>query len=584
MLDRGRFGGDGTRRQPGTNAQTSLGQATPASVAATPSDSLAELASLLEAYVSSSRPILLGSRDPQGPSCVRVIRADDSRATMLGETGDINGGPGTTIATLYAADRQKCKSAQQDFAWHQGRLKTYLENEVAVNRPVAEMTRQLAEKANQFYETAETWTSCPRALSPATFANKGGWPSYCMVELNKAITAKNLPAVKRWAGELAAATFSLSDLHRWLGFLAENNLTALEFQQRCRSFFNTYDVGKNPYEPSTSISCFPAGILCANGKGNYYEIERQAERLFSSPPAQTTQRLLKEQPTAGSLWVLPGARNCFQKLANSLSPANRQTLEKVARTPYDHSVLKNMLYRALATGTVDDLCAAIKKFDAVYPRATGPELIDVIMYKGHSFGGVGWDDRYQPELRRAAEAIPASATDAQAMLEAWRWTHAFYLPENYGLTLTLRDALDQRKLDCVRATDMIGAIYRNAGRACFGNVRWSAGTTGHSVAAYLGAENGKRKTLVIDGLMPSASLEVWPECYFRGHAWPPSLENSPPPFAVELYVRSLDSYIWAEGYIVRGPNAGQLTTAKIPYLPLWKTTETRKVFDGPYPE
>ena len=31
------------------------------------------------------------------------------------------------------------------------------------------------------------------------------------------------------------------------------------------------------------MSQFPAGVLGLNSKGNYYEIERQAERLFSMP-------------------------------------------------------------------------------------------------------------------------------------------------------------------------------------------------------------------------------------------------------------------------------------------------------------
>jgi predicted DNA-binding protein (MmcQ/YjbR family) len=72
--------------------------------------------------------------------------------------------------------------------------------------------------------------------------------------------------------------------------------------------------------------------------------------------------------------------------------------------------------------------------------------------------------------------------------------------------------------------------------------------------------------LLVDGLCaPSQQAELWPDAYFRGHAWPPGLESSPPPFAVELYSRGLDTYVWAEGYIIRGPNAGTLMRAAIPY-------------------
>ena len=230
-------------------------------------------------------------------------------------------------------------------------------------------------------------------------------------------------------------------------------------------------------------------------------------------------------------------------------------------------------------------CATLKKFEAIHPHASVGELMGALMYRGHSFGGMEWDDRYQPQLVDAAAEIGTAKTDVQALLSAYDWTHDFYQsPENYGRTFTLRDALQQKKLDCVRATDMIGAIFRDAGRNRFGHVRWCAETTGHSVAAYLGRENGEAKTLLVDGLMPKGQLEVWPECYFHGHAWPPGLENNPPPYAVELYIRGLDSYVWAEGYIVRGPNAGWLTTVAIPYTSHRKERATRKVFEGPYPK
>ena len=60
--------------------------------------------------------------------------------------------------------------------------------------------------------------------------------------------------------------------------------------------------------------------------------------------------------------------------------------------------------------------------------------------------------------------------------------------------------------------------------------------------------------------------------------------NNKPPYAMELYVRGLDSYVWLQGYIVRGPNAGWLTTAAIPYSKHFSAGTQEKVFAGPYPE
>ena len=107
---------------------------------------------------------------------------------------------------------------------------------------------------------------------------------------------------------------------------------------------------------------------------------------------------------------------------------------------------------------------------------------------------------------------------------------------------------------------------------------------GHSVAAYLGPDEPASKPLLADGLTPPHEPEVWPDCYFQGHAWPPGLESNVPPYAMELYTRGIDSYVWTQGYVVRGPNAGLLMTAGNPYTKQFPSDSTRKVFDGPYPK
>jgi hypothetical protein len=285
------------------------------------------------------------------------------------------------------------------------------------------------------------------------------------------------------------------------------------------------------------------------------------------------------------LWVPPSGRELFLQLRSVLSADNQKTWDLAARTPYQHSYLVNLLFRARTAELVDDLTTVLKKFDAHNPHATVNELMGVIMYRGHSFAGMEWGDRFQPQLTEAAAKIPDSDNDVQALEAAWKWTNQFYQsPAQYGTTFTLRDALEQKKLDCVRATDMIAAIFRNAGRTHLGHLRWCCETGGHSVAAYFGNLKQGGKVLIADGLTPPRAPEAWPDCYFHGHAWPPGLEKNKPPYAMELYARGLDSYVWVQGYIVRGPNAGWLTTAAIPYSQHFSSSAQQKVFAGPYPE
>ena len=191
------------------------------------------------------------------------------------------------------------------------------------------------------------------------------------------------------------------------------------------------------------------------------------------------------------------------------------------------AILVNMLYRTASVETADDFCEVLKKFDSVNPHATIGELLGALMYRGHSFAGLEWADRFQPELMNAADEISTSESDADALLEACRWTNHFYHTPSatYGVTFTLRDALEEKKLDCVRATDMIGASFRNAGRTRFAHVRGCSETAGHTVAAYVGTDNDKIQPLIVDGLNPPDQPEVWPSCYFHGHEWPAGMTS-----------------------------------------------------------
>jgi hypothetical protein len=224
-----------------------------------------------------------------------------------------------------------------------------------LNRPAAAVAHELAEKAQQLSDLASAWTEIPSDLTPAGFDAHDDWPSYCMAALDRAVAAKDLPALKHWSGELAAAAFSLDDLHRWLDFLVENHLTALEFQQRCETLFRKANDLHEKYDPSGTLSQFPAGVLGLNGKGNYYEVEHQAERLFSMPADRATELATDEQLTPGAVWGSPAVREAFVKLEAVLSPGNRKTWELAARTPYEHSYLINMLFRADHVESDDDL-------------------------------------------------------------------------------------------------------------------------------------------------------------------------------------------------------------------------------------
>src|SRR5262249_30080099 len=76
---------------------------------------LHELWMQLPSILHASRPLLLGSRDPNGPSCVRVMTTGQVHNAPPDNPVDLDGGPGTKVTTLILMDRQIVKNAQQDY-------------------------------------------------------------------------------------------------------------------------------------------------------------------------------------------------------------------------------------------------------------------------------------------------------------------------------------------------------------------------------------------------------------------------------------------------------------------------------------
>jgi hypothetical protein len=158
--------------------------------------------------------------------------------------------------------------------------------------------------------------------------------------------------------------------------------------------------------------------------------------------------------------------------------------------------------------------------------------------------------------------------------------------DNYeGKVTTLKEALDTGKLDCIRGTDMMGALFRDAGQAGYCVIRLCCGLTGHSVAAAAVGPAGQGRIAIADCLVGDGGNLTWPSAYFRGMTWPEGCPGPcPPAFSAELCVRGLDGYLFAEGYVIRGPHAGELVKASLPYLPGREWPAVTKVYAGPYPD
>jgi len=527
--------------------------------------------------MKGSRPVLLGKRDPNGPSCIRPNNMSEDKRLVWAD--DPQGGCGTLLVYFYLVQTKR-NTPSEDFRWHQKELPAFLEKMKESNAAPFRQAAALAAKAEAFAAALDSCTAFPADLKPSSAASENHWPGHCVTALDIAIGRRDLAEGKRWAEELAAASFALADLHRWLDFLIANELTALEFQGKCEEMFTQSDREyAKTYDMSLYIGRFPAGKLASLGLGNYLEIERQAERLFRVPQEFLAMKLdgdsvVRTEGLASApagRWLPPDLRDAFAILRSRLSPANQETLDEAAHTPFDRSYLANMLYRLEQANALGPLAVVLKRFDALHhPKAPVASVMSVLFYRGGDFsGGSDWDDRFDRRLMEAAGHL--TGDNEQALLRACEMTHRLFAKwENYENNPTLESALNTGKMDCNRATDMIGSLFRNSGHVGFYNVRLCTGSEAHTVAAAEVGAGENRSILLADGLdFDPKSGQRWPEAYAAGYSWPSGgpFVKYPPPYTVELHVRGIDSYVWAEGYVLRGPNAGTFIRAETPYLP-----------------
>ena len=529
-----------------------------------------EVAATLAPTLTASRLLLLGQRDPNGPSCVQPGRIE-------GVPFASRGGPGTRLAHHWRSSAPDRLNPAADFAWQQGTLKGLLQDIRRQNEQVLPQAIRLAATADRLARALGGSDVAPGVLAVSP-ASQRTWPGYCAGGLVAALDRNDLAAARRWADELSCATFALADLHRWLGFVVGNHLAALDFQARCKPLYLSCNVtysGRFPFDPA--LSCFPGGRAGYCALRNCLEVEHQAERLFRVPDDYLLHRLDgATEPQRDGVDGVPAAvgmpphlRSAFIGLRSHLSPAAREMWDLAARSPFDASYLANTLYRTHSAGALDQLAVVLKRYDQAHPKPTQHGLMDVIFYQGGDpEGGQDWAERFESRLMAAAATLGGS--DEQVLLGAQHFTRALIgTADHYAAAPSLREALDANQFDCINATNLIGCLYRNAGRAGFYNIRWSAGTAGHSVAAAEVARTGAHAIVIVDGLDDAqTATELWPHAYLDNHRWPPGYRGPKPDiYAVELYTRGLDNYVWVEGYIRHGPSAGMLVRTSVPYLP-----------------
>lgn len=538
---------------------------------------LQRLSDGLDNSMQASATVLVGDQNFPVRAPLLTGKLTDNQVLM---PKDANGGPGTAYMFAYNA---RPESPMAAYTWQQTKFREYLRKEREQNAAAMAAVVSLSATMDELTASLRAVQAVPAGLKVSRTAGADNWPSTCLRMVQAGLAARNLPESLRWAQELDAALFAMADLHRWLDLLLENNLASLDFQARCEGAFAWVDSLPGPKTPYRDDN-FPGSSMSFARACNYFEVERQAVRLFGE--AATLSELVAngDRSVSAALWMPPHLRESFLLVRSRLSPASQVLWDKAAHTPFERSYLANMLFRASRAGVLDQMGIVLHRFEHAHPHPNVTDMMDAIFYRAGAWcSGLEWGDRFDSRLMDMAGKLDGD--DAKILGSAHDLTNEF-LGEwnNYqGGIWTLHDALDKRKLDCVRGSDMIGGLFRDAGRSGYLSVRLTCGIATHTLSAVEADEPGG-KVVLADSLVPGQNVVAWPAAIFKGMNWPKGYPGPRGPvFAAILCARGLDSYVLAEGYIVRGAHAGELVRVALPHLPGREKPSVQRVFAGPYP-
>lgn len=554
----------------------------PGDDATSPGRQWATAADLLD-IVPDSHRLLLGERKPNGRSC-------GGKRPLFGLYSHPAGGPATRMAYLWVSSAPERTSPLKDFQWYQTTLRTAAARMKDENRRLYPKALRLAEETARLARALADATAWPADLRPVDVPEGSDRLRRWVGHLNQAVTARRLPEARRASAELASAALALADLHRWLDLIASNFLDQLAFQASCRHVYAAYnDAFPGGYRADMHLCGFPGGRAWIAYAHNLVPVEHEAEWLFW-PPADAEAADDAEDAeaddaedadaedadadagdaVAAAVWMPPALRPTFLRLREGLGPDARRAWDHAARAPFHHSYLANTLFHVAANDGAAPVAQVLARYEAAAEEISAEGMMDVLFHRaGDPDGGEVWDDRFHPHLMAAAATM--AGTNRQVLLGAQHFVRALFGGwEHYGKAITLRVALEENHFDCIGATDMIGALYRNAGRTGFYNIHLAAGGGSHTLAAASVRDGQDLRIIAADGL-DTAHLSgfAWPEAFFHdGTGWPAGYTGTPHTIrTAELYGRGLGSYLWLEGYVLRGIHAGHFAVSSVPYLP-----------------
>jgi hypothetical protein len=214
--------------------------------------------------------------------------------------------------------------------------------------------------------------------------------------------------------------------------------------------------------------------------------------------------------------VTPARRGSYEKILEKAAKTAKPVFLAIPATKYEISAFNSSIWRYEDEKQVDNLIESLARYAAACRVPAVCSMMEVINVCQGAWGASdSATDRYHPQINDWAAKV--KGTPDAAAVACHKFVYDFYTaggkPHYKGMIWTLTDAFKAQALDCIRASQMIGCIYANAGywglrpvRIGRGNVQQKMiALSGHTfVDADLGAQD-----VCFDGLQKGAPLKPY---------------------------------------------------------------------------
>ena len=475
--------------------------------AATPAETWRDLAAGAPPLVKKVRTTLLDGKNlKQAPL---VYSGHRYRAKLDGQTSY-----GQKLCRFYFSRVLKAKTVAETFQIVRDLSAASAEFH-AKNAPLLAEAEVLEALAQVLHESIVAKPDIVKSLKDATFPGAGTDElSLSMKGLAEALAAGDAAAATAWSGEVLGATRRLVDLLRWVDLQTEwicdlaRVLDAFRFcietsdrEVAAAGGWKNFMFGRLPgasslMELSVSDALMTELMLCD------FFIVTDAESAA-----------MGKKGTVPFFAVLPGHRAGFVKIHDALPKHAQTVFASIPTTDYELSAFNANLWRYGREKQIDNLIESLKHFAKREKKPSVTTMMEVIHIAQGAFGSTtSAGDRYHAEMIAWSKKLKGKPEKAVAQAHAL--AYGFYTQGGRaryrGRLWTIHDAQKAGATDCIRASQMMGSAYANAGytglhpvRICRGNVRQKiAGVSGHT---FVCAELGK-KNVCLDPLMKRSFL------------------------------------------------------------------------------